>query len=70
MKIFTKNWFNLTQIRWIGFIVKKVNHLLIGHKNKEYKNMLLMDSNKEDFQKSIERTFGAVVSLGVGRAQN
>tara|TARA_B100000945_G_C20364008_1_gene588639 strand:+ start:147 stop:920 length:774 start_codon:yes stop_codon:yes gene_type:complete len=67
MKIFTKKWFNLTEIRWIGFIVKKVNHLLIGHKNKEYKNMLLMDSNKERFSEIYRKNFWSSSESGSGK---
>ena len=68
MKIYTINK-RIYEIRWIRLIVEKVNKLFIGNKNKDYKNMLLMNSNKEDFQRFIERICGIAANQEAEWAQ-
>lgn len=54
-------------MRWIRLIVKKVNNLFISNKNKEYQNMLLMDSNKERFSEIYRKNFWDSSESGSGR---
>ena len=53
-------------MRSIRLIVEKVNKLFIGNKNKDYKNMLLMNSNKERFSEIYRKNLWNSSESGSG----